>query len=103
MQTQWPPGSKQPPFVQLIDYVLHPYEFMDRQQRAHGDVFTVNLPGLGRHVVVASPAGLRELTTGSSDVIERFAGILRFFLGRHSVIFQEGLPHRRMRKALTPT
>jgi cytochrome P450 len=103
MTMHWPPGPKEPPLLQLIAYVRQPYEFMERMQRQHGDVFTMNLPGLGRHVLVSSPSGLRELTSGSYDEFERFAGVLHFLLGQHSVIFQEGGPHRRIRKLLTPS
>ena len=103
MTMRWPPGPQEPPLMQLIEYVRQPYDFMERMQREHGDVFTMNLPGLGRHVLVSSPAALRELTSGSYESYERFAGVLQFLLGQHSVIFQEGAPHRRIRKLLTPS
>jgi cytochrome P450 len=89
--------------MQLVDYVRDPYAFMERMQRTYGDVFTMNLPGLGRHVLVASPQGLAELTSGSYEDYERFAGVLHFLLGKHALIFQENGPHRRLRKLLTPS
>jgi cytochrome P450 len=101
-QTSLPPGPSDHPLAQMFSYVRGPYEFFERHQREHGDVFTVNLPGIGKQVVVASPEVLKELTQGSYESYERWGDVLRYILGDHAVIFQEGAPHRRLRKLMTP-
>src|SRR4051812_11825482 len=65
MQKAKPPGPTEGPLVQMFQYVRDPYGFFERHQRTYGDVFSMNLPGIGHQVAIASPEGLRELTVGS--------------------------------------
>jgi cytochrome P450 family 110 len=101
-QSSLPPGPTKPAIAQMIEYVRDPWGYFARQQKLYGDTFTVKMPGLGSQVVVASPEGLREAVTGDYENYERSAEVLRYFLGGRALIFQEGTPHRRMRKVMGP-
>src|SRR5688572_2298533 len=101
-QSSLPPGPTKPAIAQMIEYVRDPWGYFARQQKLYGDIFTLTMPGIGSQVVVASPEGLREVMTGDYETYERSAEVLRYFLGGRALIFQEGTPHRRMRKVMGP-
>jgi cytochrome P450 len=102
-QPSMPPGPTKPALAQMLEYVRDPWGYFAKQQKLYGDTFTIKLPGLGEQVVVASPEGLKEVVTGSYEAYERSAEVLRYFLGGRALIFQEGMPHRRMRKVMGPS
>ena len=97
-----PPGLKRPALLQLIAYVTRPFEHFTEQQARFGDVFTVRLPGVGAQVIVASPEGIKALVTGSYEAFDREADTIRFLIGGRALIFQQGVQHRQLRKAMTP-
>lgn len=102
MATPPPPGPSQAPLLQIVDYLRDPYSFLEKLQRSYGDVFTTYLPSIGRCVVVGSPEGMKQMTSGSYESYERLASGIRYMVGPHAVLFQEGAPHRRLRKVFGP-
>jgi cytochrome P450 len=101
-QSSLPPGPTKPAIAQMIEYVRDPWGYFAKQQKVYGDIFTVTMVGVGKQVVVSSPEALREVVGGDYEQYERSAEVLRYFLGGRALIFQEGMPHRRMRKVMGP-
>jgi cytochrome P450 len=100
-----PPGSSAPSFVQAGRYLRDPLGFLAKQQRAHGDIFSVNFPFFGRVVYVARPDLVKEVFTGPPAVFhagEANATVLEPALGPNSVLTLDDEPHMRQRKLLLP-
>jgi cytochrome P450 family 110 len=97
-----PPGLKRPALLQLIAYVTRPFEHFSEQRARFGDVFSTRLPGLGEQVVVGSPEGIQALVTGSYEAFDREAETVRYLVGGHALVFQQGVRHRQLRTAMTP-
>jgi cytochrome P450 len=97
---QYPPGPTLANILQLALASADPYAHLERCQATYGDVFTLRVPGVLRAVMVADPAAVRTLVTSGYDVLSRKADNLRFLLGDHAVIFQQGDEHKETRKLM---
>jgi cytochrome P450 len=99
-----PPGPRAPGIVQLLQFTQRPVPWLEECGRKYGDAFTVKFPGLGDFVLVSSPALIREIFTGDSDVLHAGKAniLLEPFVGKHSVLLLDGAPHLRQRRLLSP-
>jgi cytochrome P450 len=89
---------------QLLEFTLRPLPFFERCLREHGDLFTLNLAGLGRFVMVTTPELVKQVFT--ADAAELTAGsanhIIEPLVGPRSVILLDGPEHLRQRRLLMP-
>jgi cytochrome P450 len=100
-----PPGSRTPAPLQALRYLRDPLGFLSRQQRRHGDIFTVRFPFFGSIVYVARPDLVKAVFTGAPAVFhagEANATVLEPALGPNSVLTLDDEPHMRQRKLLLP-
>ncbi|HET9676099.1 MAG TPA: cytochrome P450 [Solirubrobacterales bacterium] len=100
-----PPGSRTPAVVQAVRYTRDPLGFLAKQQRRHGDIFTVRFPFFGEIVYVAHPDLVKAVFTGAPSVFhagEANATVLEPALGPNSVLTLDDEPHMRQRKLLLP-
>ena len=66
-----PPGPRIPKTVQGIAFLTALCEVVPALSRRYGDTFTINLPVLGKMVVISDPILVKDVFSTSSDLIER--------------------------------
>jgi cytochrome P450 len=66
-----PPGTRIPKPLQGAWFLRDYHEMYGALSRRHGPVFRVNMPRLGRAIVVRDPALVKEVFNTSTDLLER--------------------------------
>ncbi|MGB6207702.1 cytochrome P450 [Mycobacterium sp.] len=66
-----PPGPRLPKALQGLWFLREYHEMYGALSRRYGPVFSVNMPRLGRAVVVRDPALVKEVFGTSTDLLER--------------------------------
>ncbi len=102
---QLPPGPRWPAIVQTIALMRFRHQFHPWLQRKYGDVFTVRLiPGGRPLVLVTRPEHTKEVFAGDPEVFHAGKGnsILGPIMGKHSLLLQDSVEHKRARKLLMP-
>jgi hypothetical protein len=97
-----PPGPSNSRFVQGAYALTAPNRGVRRMRDRYGDAFTVNVPILGRAVMISDPAEIRQLFQAGPDDIENLSQNLGRVLGPGSLFALTGEKHRRQRKLLVP-
>lgn len=99
-----PPGPKDPALIALMRWMADPTGNFERCFRAWGDLYSIKNPILGREVVVADPALIKQIFTGDTEVFHGGEPNLSLspIVGARSVIVIDGKPHHRKRKLLLP-
>src|SRR5205814_1641355 len=99
-----PPGSRLPRAVQGARMLAREHRTLDRHRRRYGDVFTVNMWPFERLVVIADPAEVKRVFTGSPKQFHAGEGngVLEPLVGSHSVLLLDEDEHLRRRKLLLP-
>ncbi len=100
-----PPGPRWPVLVQSIALLRFRHQVVPRLHRRYGDVFTVRLLPQGRPLVLFTrPEHAREIFAGDPEVFHAGKGnaILGPIMGRHSLLLQDSVEHKRARKLLMP-
>jgi cytochrome P450 len=97
-----PAGPTTPRLVQALNFVISRRGTMQRLRRRYGSAFTVESLNLGRMVMLADPAEVRELFQTSPDLVDTPDANLGAVLGPGSFFAIKDDEHRRQRKLLTP-
>src|SRR5689334_7836005 len=97
-----PDGPKTPRLVQALQFALSRGGAMRRLRRRYGSAFTIQSLNLGRMVMLADPAEVRELFQTSPELADTPDANLGSVLGPGSFFAITGDEHRRQRKLLTP-
>lgn len=99
-----PPGPSLPASIQTARWVTRPLPFLDRARKRYGDIFTIELLGMGPMVMVAAPDAIKTIFTGSPDVLLAGEGNapLSPFVGENSLLILDRQPHLRQRRLLLP-
>lgn len=99
-----PPRLSTPGLLQTLEYTYRPLELFERCARRLGEPYTLHLPGFGDFVIVWTPEVLKEVFT--ADPEELRAGeanaMIEPVVGPRSLLLLDGMPHRRMRRLLSP-
>lgn len=99
-----PPGSSSAAALQHWRYANEPQVFLRELHAQLGDVFTVRVLSHPPLVVLADPDAVREVFTGSPDVL--FAGesnrLIEGAVGKNSLLLLDGARHLRERRLLLP-
>src|SRR3954454_3388681 len=96
-----PPGPRVPKMVQGIAFLTALCEVVPALSRRYGDTFTINLPALGKMVVISDPILVKDVFSTSSDLIERPTNLGRVF-GPGSTFSLNGDEHLERRRLLLP-
>ena len=100
-----PPGPGAPGALQLFSFLYQPIPFLRAGRAAHGDVMTIQLPGLQPLVQVSKPEHVEAIFKGPAR--ELHAGeanqLLAPFLGSYSVLVLDDAPHLEQRRLLLPS
>jgi cytochrome P450 family 138 len=86
-----------------IPALRSPVPGVHRLRERYGDMFTVSLPGLGRAVVVADPALIKQVFAADEETLHFGEGSpFGSTLGPHSLLAIDGAEHTEHRKLLMP-
>ncbi|WP_079681572.1 cytochrome P450 [Planktothrix sp. PCC 11201] len=105
MNTQLPPASSSPDFLEKVYWIADPLDYMDTHAQKYGDIFTNYILGKNTPwVFVSHPQAIQKILT--DDVFEApgyFNRILEPLTGDNSMFLLEGDRHKRERKLLMPS
>lgn len=89
---------------QTFEWFARPYAFLRHCAKQHGDPFTLDFKGLGKHIFFSNPAAIAEIFGAEADVMLAGEGnaVIRPFLGKHSILQLDGAPYLRHRKMILP-
>jgi cytochrome P450 len=77
--------------------------FLERARRRYGSMFTVQVVGLGKTVIVSDPELIKQTFRADADVLHAGTGSpLRVMLGDHSLLGIDEDEHMQQRKLLLP-
>jgi cytochrome P450 len=96
-----PPRPRVPKALQGLGFLAARHRAVAALGKHYGSAFTLNLPIFGQTVVISDPVLIKDLFTGSSDLVGR-AGNLGLVLGPGSTFSLDGAEHRERRKLLVP-
>jgi len=108
MPTSTADGLRVPPGPPLPKALTAPLFFTNRRstiqllRRRYGDAFTIDLPVLGRSVIVSSPALVKQMFTAPGDQLAWRDSPLGDMLGPGSLFSLDGPEHLRERRLLLP-
>ena len=98
-----PPGPRAPVVFQTAAILLRQREYMERQRRRFGPLFTLRIAGFDHMVVLSEPALIKQVFTEDPKVLH--AGDrspLRRVLGPHSLLGIDEERHLEQRRLLLP-
>jgi cytochrome P450 len=103
--SQLPNCITSPRWWQLINWITNPLAFQDKYSQKYGDIFTMQLSGLGSSVIIGNPKIIQEIF--SLDVAKQFDvgrenKLAEPLVGKNSLLLMDGSRHRRERKLLMP-
>lgn len=99
-----PDGPRTPPFLQLIQWITSPLEYLETSAQRYGDTFTAQWGDFPPFVLLSNPQAIHALFAADPRQFNFTEGnkILKPLLGEHSLILVEGDRHQRQRQLLTP-
>ena len=97
-------GPQSSPFIQLMNWIFRPLDFLEECDRNYGDMFNLNLMGLPPFTVVSNPQGIEEILSVDAKKFDvgRTNNLAAGLLGDNSLVLLDGEPHRRQRKLMMP-
>ena len=97
-------GPQSSPFVQLMNWIFRPLDFLSECDREYGDIFNLNLMGLPPFTVVSNPQGVEEILSVDAKQFDvgRTNNLAASLLGDNSLVLLDGMQHRRQRKLMMP-
>jgi cytochrome P450 len=98
-----PPGPRMPKAVQTVGMLTRQRPFLERNRRRYGPIFTVNMAGLGRLVVVSEPELIKQVFMADPKTLHAGSqSPLRRVLGNNSLLGIDEEHHMEQRKLLLP-
>lgn len=103
MSSQLPNCITTPRWWQLMNWIADPIEFQNKYSRKYGDIFSMQLSGIGSSVIIGNPQAIQELFSQDSKFdIGRANELAEPLIGKNSLMMMDGSRHRRERKLLMP-
>jgi cytochrome P450 len=98
-----PPGPTMPMALQTLGMMTRQRPFLERARRRYGNMFSVNIYGLGKMVILADPALIKHTFTADAKTLHAGSqSPLRRILGNHSLLGIDEDYHLEQRKLLLP-
>ncbi|MDJ0798686.1 MAG: cytochrome P450 [Calothrix sp. MO_167.B12] len=103
-ENKLPDGPKALALFQLINWIAHPFEYLEECIDKYGDIFTMRLFGLPPLVFIANPQGIKQIFSADAQDFDvgRTNNLARPILGDRSIILMDGSRHKKERKLLMP-
>ncbi|MGL5793783.1 MAG: cytochrome P450 [Waterburya sp.] len=97
-------GPKSSSFIQLMNWIFRPLNFLEECAGKYGDTFNLKLMGIPSFTIISNPQGIQEILSVDAQKFDvgktnNLAGSL---LGDNSLVLLDGSPHRRQRKLMMP-
>jgi cytochrome P450 family 138 len=98
-----PPGPSMPMALQTLGMMTRQRPFLERARRRYGNMFSVDIYGLGKMVILADPALIKHTFTADAKTLHAGSqSPLRRILGNHSLLGIDEDYHLEQRKLLLP-
>ncbi|MDJ0688742.1 MAG: cytochrome P450 [Xenococcaceae cyanobacterium MO_188.B32] len=99
-----PDGPKTPPWLQLIQWIADPLDYMETSVQSYGDVFTVRAGSLFQGVFISNPQLIQAIFTAEPKLFDSGRGNVsgKIFVGENSLLLLDGDRHQRERRMLMP-
>lgn len=93
------------PFLQLIQWIARPLNYLDTCARHYGDPFTAKISGFPPYVLFSNPQAIQEIFTANPNLFESGSRneLFRPMLGEYSLLLLDGNQHQRQRRLLAPS
>ncbi len=98
-----PDGPQTLPFLQTVQWIARPLEFLDGCFQNYGDIFTLKWKNVSQ-VFISNPQALQELFTAAPDTFGSIPGNgpSAILLGKNSSLWSDHERHQRQRRLLAP-
>lgn len=102
---KFPASSKTHPFLQLLQWIVTPLDYLEATQKVYGDCFTARFGKQPPLVILSNPQGIQQLMTADFKQFDSGRGnqIFRPLVGDNSMLLLDGERHQRERQLLTPS
>ena len=100
-----PDGPQTHPWLQTLQWLASPLEYMEACAKRYGDIFTLRIgPVFAPQVFISNPQAIQAIFSTDPKQLDsgEEAGIKSPLLGRQSMLAIAGERHRRRRKLLMP-
>ncbi len=100
-----PDGPQTHPWIQTLQWLASPLEYMEACAKRYGDIFTLRIgPVFAPQVFISNPQAIQAIFSTDPKQLDsgEEAGIKSPLLGRQSMLAIAGERHRRRRKLLMP-
>jgi cytochrome P450 family 110 len=100
-----PPICQTHPLLQLLQWILDPLGYMERNAKRYGDAFVAQLGrNLKPFIFLSHPQAIQEILTADAKQFDsgRMNGILASSVGSNSILLLDGDRHKQQRKLLMP-
>lgn len=98
-----PPGPRSPKVVQAVSFGRDPMRYLERCVAEFGDTFTLRMPNDPPRVVVSSPEAVKTVFALRPDAYRSDNLAVHLNLGRRSILFRDGAPHKQLRRLTAPS
>jgi cytochrome P450 len=88
--------------VQALSFGRDPTGYLLRCAAEYGDAFTLRMPSDPPRVLVSSPAAVKEVFALRPEAYRSDNLAIHLNLGRRSILFRDGEPHRQLRRITAP-
>ena len=97
-----PPSPNQSSISQTASWIFRPLEFMKRTRDELGDVFTVDVFGWSKLVLVSDPHLVKEVFAADPAILQtgKANDLMGPVVGKSSVFLLDGTEHRQVRRVL---
>jgi cytochrome P450 len=102
--TKLPPDPQTPIWLQTIQGIFFPMEYLEATRERYGDTFMLRTLGFPPAVILSHPQTIQEVFTADPNLFDTATSnkILQPLLGEYSLLQLDGSPHQRRRKLLMP-
>ena len=99
------PEAQSTGFLETIQWLTNPMEFLETAQKRHGDNFAIKIPGFDPAIFLSHPKAVEAVFSADPSHFDASVNtqILQPLVGINSMIRLDGLPHQRQRKLLMPS
>lgn len=100
-----PDGPQTPLWLETIQFILRPVEFLEARQEQYGDAFTIGDRNHSPVVYLSHPQAIKEIFSADPSLFDTGRAqkpLVQPLFGEQSLALLDGEPHQRQRRLLMP-